>query len=72
MVTLARRRRRPETGAARRSFEERHVASAALLGLLVLVLVGTLTGYAVGAGLADVLTHLLAHLGLSTGPAAAR
>lgn len=46
---------------ARPFFAERHQGTAALLGLLALVLVGTVLGYLAGA----VLAGLLSHLGLS-------
>jgi hypothetical protein len=46
---------------ARPFFAERHAGTAALLGLLTLVLVGTVLGYLAGT----VLAGLLSHIGLS-------
>lgn len=62
MATIAGSPRR--TGvrpASRPYFVERHAGTAALLGLLTLVLVGTVLGYLTGT----VLTGLLSHLGLT-------
>lgn len=54
-------RRTGARSAARPYFVERHAGTAALLGLLALVLVGTVLGYLTGAAL----TGLLSHLGLT-------
>ena len=62
MATIAGSSRRAGVRPASRPyFVERHAGTAALLGLLALVLVGTVLGYLTGA----VLTGLLSHLGLT-------
>lgn len=62
-TTISVSARRAGRWASRSFFMERHAGTAALFGLLVLGLVGTVLGYLAGTGLAG----LLSHLGLSDG-----
>ena len=62
MATIAGSPRRTVVRPASRPyFAERRAGTAALLGLLALVLVGTVLGYLTGAAL----TGLLSHIGMS-------